>query len=92
MCKIFPRYRYDLEEFPAMLFGVKARAQSYDTWSKRVTESLAADQKSKKGFVTNYLHLLNYITFVATVARVIIVVPTGTGWPLMATWVVPKPV
>uniref|UniRef100_A0A669B098 [histone H3]-trimethyl-L-lysine(4) demethylase n=1 Tax=Oreochromis niloticus TaxID=8128 RepID=A0A669B098_ORENI len=43
------RYRYDLEEFPSMLYGVKTRAQSYDTWAKRVTEALAADQKNKKG-------------------------------------------
>uniref|UniRef100_A0AAQ4RJQ6 [histone H3]-trimethyl-L-lysine(4) demethylase n=1 Tax=Gasterosteus aculeatus aculeatus TaxID=481459 RepID=A0AAQ4RJQ6_GASAC len=35
------RYRYDLEEFPSMLHGVKTRAQSYDTWAKRVTEALA---------------------------------------------------
>lgn len=53
LCVICPRYRYDLEEFPSMLFGVKGRAQSYDTWSKRVTEALAADQKSKKGFVSH---------------------------------------
>lgn len=32
-----------------MLYGVKTRAQSYDTWAKRVTEALAADQKNKKG-------------------------------------------
>lgn len=48
------RYRYDLEEFPAMLYGVKTRAQSYDTWSKRVTEALSADQKNKKGLVKIY--------------------------------------
>lgn len=48
---IYFRYRYDLEEFPSMLYGVKTRAQSYDTWSKRVTEALAADQKNKKGFI-----------------------------------------
>lgn len=35
-----------------MLYGVKTRAQSYDTWSKRVTEALSADQKNKKGLVT----------------------------------------
>uniref|UniRef100_A0A6Q2YHW0 [histone H3]-trimethyl-L-lysine(4) demethylase n=1 Tax=Esox lucius TaxID=8010 RepID=A0A6Q2YHW0_ESOLU len=35
------RFRYDLEEFPSMLHGVKSRAQSYDTWAKRVTEALA---------------------------------------------------
>ncbi|XP_074553882.1 lysine-specific demethylase 5A isoform X2 [Halichoeres trimaculatus] len=45
------RYRYDLEEFPSMLHGVKTRAQSYDTWSKRVTEALAADQKNKKDLI-----------------------------------------
>lgn len=32
-----------------MLYGVKTRAQSYDTWAKRITEALAADQKNKKG-------------------------------------------
>lgn len=48
-CPIHSRYRYDLEEFPSMLYGVKTRAQSYDTWAKRVTEALAADQKNKKG-------------------------------------------
>lgn len=53
MCAICPSYRYDLEEFPSMLFGVKGRAQSFDSWSKRVSEALAADQKSKKGFVTH---------------------------------------
>uniref|UniRef100_A0A8C8H1E7 [histone H3]-trimethyl-L-lysine(4) demethylase n=1 Tax=Oncorhynchus tshawytscha TaxID=74940 RepID=A0A8C8H1E7_ONCTS len=48
------RYRYDLEEFPSMLYGVKSRAQSYDTWAKRVTEALAADHKNKKGRWTIY--------------------------------------
>lgn len=52
---IYCRYRYDLEEFPAMLYGVKTRAQSYDTWSKRVTEALSADQKNKKGLVKIYM-------------------------------------
>ena len=32
-----------------MLYGVRTRAQSYDTWAKRVSEALAADQKNKKG-------------------------------------------
>uniref|UniRef100_H2M7A3 [histone H3]-trimethyl-L-lysine(4) demethylase n=1 Tax=Oryzias latipes TaxID=8090 RepID=H2M7A3_ORYLA len=45
------RYRYDLEEFPSMLYGVKARAQSYDTWAKRVAEALSADQKNKKDLI-----------------------------------------
>ncbi|CAG5986480.1 unnamed protein product, partial [Menidia menidia] len=45
------RYRYDLEELPSMLYGVKTRAQSYDTWAKRVTEALAADQKNKKDLI-----------------------------------------
>uniref|UniRef100_A0A3Q2CBG3 [histone H3]-trimethyl-L-lysine(4) demethylase n=1 Tax=Cyprinodon variegatus TaxID=28743 RepID=A0A3Q2CBG3_CYPVA len=45
------RYRYDLEEFPSMLYGVKTRAQSYETWGKRVAEALAADQKNKKDLI-----------------------------------------
>uniref|UniRef100_M3ZQT1 [histone H3]-trimethyl-L-lysine(4) demethylase n=1 Tax=Xiphophorus maculatus TaxID=8083 RepID=M3ZQT1_XIPMA len=45
------RYRYGLEEFPSMLYGVKTRAQSYDTWAKRVAEALAADQKNKKDLI-----------------------------------------
>ncbi|XP_021433270.2 lysine-specific demethylase 5A isoform X6 [Oncorhynchus mykiss] len=45
------RYRYDLEEFPSMLYGVKSRAQSYDTWAKRVTDALAADHKNKKDLI-----------------------------------------
>uniref|UniRef100_A0A8B9LNT1 [histone H3]-trimethyl-L-lysine(4) demethylase n=1 Tax=Astyanax mexicanus TaxID=7994 RepID=A0A8B9LNT1_ASTMX len=45
------RYRYDQEEFPAMLYGVKSRAQSYETWAKRVTEALAADHKNKKDLI-----------------------------------------
>ncbi|MBN3317556.1 KDM5A demethylase, partial [Atractosteus spatula] len=45
------RYRYALEEFPSMLYGVKSRAQSYDTWAKRVTEALDADHKNKKDLI-----------------------------------------
>ena len=32
-----------------MLYGVRTRAQSYETWAKRVSEALSADQKNKKG-------------------------------------------
>lgn len=42
-----------------MLYGVKTRAQSYDTWAKRVTEALAADQKNKKGLSFCTLVILN---------------------------------
>ncbi|XP_016116398.1 lysine-specific demethylase 5A isoform X1 [Sinocyclocheilus grahami] len=45
------RFRYEQDEFPAMLYGVKSRAQSYDTWAKRVTEALAADNKSKRDLI-----------------------------------------
>ncbi|XP_058842465.1 lysine-specific demethylase 5A isoform X3 [Acipenser ruthenus] len=45
------RYRYALEEFPSMLYGVKSRAQSYDTWAKRVTEALDSDHKNKKDLI-----------------------------------------
>ncbi|KAM3588026.1 uncharacterized protein V6R79_019360 [Siganus canaliculatus] len=66
------RYRYDLEEFPAMLYGVKTRAQSYDTWSKRVTEALAADQKNKKGLIFLYRHKISQLC--RTVGCVFVVV------------------
>ncbi|XP_073805140.1 lysine-specific demethylase 5A isoform X1 [Danio rerio] len=45
------RFRYAQEEFPAMLYGVKTRAQSYDTWSRRVTEALAADSRNKRDVI-----------------------------------------
>ncbi|KAJ8393997.1 hypothetical protein AAFF_G00055300 [Aldrovandia affinis] len=45
------RYRYALDEFPSMLHGVKSRAQSYDTWAKRVSEALSADHKNKKDLI-----------------------------------------
>lgn len=69
-CTIYFRYRYDLEEFPSMLYGVKTRAQSYDTWSKRVTEALAADQKNKKGFTLlqdTYMLHKNLLSFCGVV-------------------------
>uniref|UniRef100_A0A3Q2Z498 [histone H3]-trimethyl-L-lysine(4) demethylase n=1 Tax=Hippocampus comes TaxID=109280 RepID=A0A3Q2Z498_HIPCM len=53
------RYRYDLEELPAMLQGVKNRAQSYDTWAKRINEALAADQKNKKGFSLSSISMIH---------------------------------
>lgn len=50
-----------------MLHGVKTRAQSYDTWAKRVTEALAADQKNKKGF-TNYHEICTGCTSLCAIA------------------------
>lgn len=44
-----------------MLYGVKTRAQAYDTWSKRVTEALAADQKNKKGLIHSICRLQKLI-------------------------------
>ncbi|TRY84045.1 hypothetical protein DNTS_021075 [Danionella cerebrum] len=42
------RFRYDQEEYSAMLSGVQSRAQSYEFWAKRVTEALDPDTKNKK--------------------------------------------
>uniref|UniRef100_A0AAY4BQ94 [histone H3]-trimethyl-L-lysine(4) demethylase n=1 Tax=Denticeps clupeoides TaxID=299321 RepID=A0AAY4BQ94_9TELE len=50
-CPLSNKFRYEPDEFPAMLYGVKSRAQSYDTWAKRVTEALAADHKNKKDLI-----------------------------------------
>ncbi|KAK7149111.1 hypothetical protein R3I94_008654 [Phoxinus phoxinus] len=45
------RFRYHQDEFPVMLYGVKSRAQCYDTWARRVSEALAADSRSKKDLI-----------------------------------------
>uniref|UniRef100_A0A8C8SDB6 Lysine-specific demethylase 5A n=1 Tax=Pelusios castaneus TaxID=367368 RepID=A0A8C8SDB6_9SAUR len=45
------RYRYPLEDLPSLLYGVKVRAQSYDTWVSRVTEALAANLNHKKDVI-----------------------------------------
>ncbi|XP_029455800.1 lysine-specific demethylase 5A isoform X1 [Rhinatrema bivittatum] len=45
------RYRYPLEDLPSLLYGVKSRAQSYDTWVSRVTEALAANLNHKKDVI-----------------------------------------
>ncbi|XP_078273179.1 lysine-specific demethylase 5A isoform X2 [Rhinoraja longicauda] len=42
------RYRYTLDELPSMLYGVKERAQSYDTWVSKVGEALEAELNHKK--------------------------------------------
>ncbi|MBZ3887808.1 Lysine-specific demethylase 5A [Sciurus carolinensis] len=45
------RYRYPLEDLPSLLYGVKVRAQSYDTWVSRVTEALSANFSHKKDLI-----------------------------------------
>ncbi|KAL7982263.1 hypothetical protein Chor_009861 [Crotalus horridus] len=45
------RYRYPLEDFPSLLYGVKVRAQSYDTWVSRVTDALSANLSHKKDVI-----------------------------------------
>ncbi|XP_073400283.1 lysine-specific demethylase 5A isoform X2 [Dendrobates tinctorius] len=45
------RYRYSLQDFPALLYGVKMRAQSYDTWVGRVTDALTASLNHKKDII-----------------------------------------
>uniref|UniRef100_A0A5F8G2F8 [histone H3]-trimethyl-L-lysine(4) demethylase n=1 Tax=Monodelphis domestica TaxID=13616 RepID=A0A5F8G2F8_MONDO len=45
------RYRYPLEDLPSLLYGVKVRAQSYDTWVSRVTEALSASLNHKKDVI-----------------------------------------
>ncbi|PKU36570.1 lysine-specific demethylase 5a isoform x2 [Limosa lapponica baueri] len=45
------RYRYPLEDLPSLLYGVKVRAQSYDTWVSRVTEALSANLNHKKDVI-----------------------------------------
>ncbi|KAG8447770.1 hypothetical protein GDO86_015036 [Hymenochirus boettgeri] len=45
------RYRYTLDELPAMLLKLKGRAESFDTWSNKVRLVLEADDRGKKDLV-----------------------------------------
>lgn len=43
------RYRYTLDEIPAMLSRLKDRAECYEIWHKKVEESLDATDENKVG-------------------------------------------
>ncbi|KAG8438493.1 hypothetical protein GDO86_004891 [Hymenochirus boettgeri] len=45
------RYRYSLEDLPTLLYGVKSRAQSYESWVIRVTDTLSATLNHKKDVI-----------------------------------------
>uniref|UniRef100_K9J7Q2 Lysine-specific demethylase 5A n=1 Tax=Xenopus tropicalis TaxID=8364 RepID=K9J7Q2_XENTR len=45
------RYRYSLEDLPSLLYGVKLRAQSYESWVNRVTDALSASLNHKKDVI-----------------------------------------
>ena len=43
------RYRYTLDELPAMLHRLKVRAESFDNWAYKVKTALEASQQQKLG-------------------------------------------
>ena len=43
------RYRYTLDELPAMLHRLKVRAESYDNWAFKVKMALEAEEEQKLG-------------------------------------------
>ena len=43
------RYRYTLDELPAMLQRLKVRAESFDNWAMKVKEALEAAHEDKVG-------------------------------------------
>ncbi len=45
------RYRYTLDELPAMLHRLKIRAESYDNWAFQVKSALEAPQGQKLGLL-----------------------------------------
>ena len=49
---IFVRYRYTLDELPAMLHRLKVRAESFDNWANKVKNALNATQDSKLGKIS----------------------------------------
>lgn len=61
------RYRYPLEDLPSLLYGVKVRAQSYDTWVSRVTEALSANLNHKKGQTSVILNRMSWNSYICSV-------------------------
>ena len=55
------RYRYTLDELPAMLHRLKIRAESYDNWAFKVKTALEAPEEEKLGeetYLSQFLCLL----------------------------------
>lgn len=51
MCSFLPsshRYRYTLDELPAMLHKLKVRAESFDTWANKVRVALEVEDGRKR--------------------------------------------
>lgn len=44
----FFRYRYTLDELPAMLHKLKIRAESFDTWANKVRVALDVEDGRKR--------------------------------------------
>lgn len=42
------RYRYTLDELPAMLHKLKVRAESFDTWANKVRVALEVEDGRKR--------------------------------------------
>lgn len=47
------RYRYTLDELLAMLYRLKVRAESFDSWANRVKEALEQEEGNKIGQLGN---------------------------------------
>ncbi|KAM9475520.1 lysine-specific demethylase 5C isoform 1-T1 [Clarias gariepinus] len=45
--KLYLRYRYTLDELLAMLYRLKVRAESFDSWANRVKEALEQEEGNK---------------------------------------------
>ena len=65
LCKCPPskyclRYRYTLDELPAMMHRLKIRAECYDNWNRAVKEALDASDENKLGKDFYFLSM-NYL-------------------------------
>lgn len=50
------RYRYTLDELLAMLYRLKVRAESFDSWANRVKEALEQEEGNKIGQQVNFVY------------------------------------
>ena len=60
LCKCPPskyclRYRYTLDELPAMMHRLKVRADCYENWNRAVREALDASDENKLGKIQIFM-------------------------------------
>lgn len=56
LSSLLHRYRYTLDELLAMLYRLKVRAESFDSWANRVKEALEQEEGNKIGQQDSFVY------------------------------------